>query len=90
MRRRLIAVTLIAELLTSVLWLPEGAIEAGARDAVRKVCARPALVPDRTLEILRKDDELGPLLASLERSDERAAHVRPTVTSRRGRPLIAG
>lgn len=55
------------DVLTSVLWLPEGALEAGAAEAVRKACSSPDRVPDDTLARLRKDSEIAPLLASVKR-----------------------
>lgn len=78
----------LVEVLTSVLWLPESALEAGALDAVLQACASPALVPDLTLSRLRKDKEFQPLLASLKRTVEADAPEPVNVKVRQGRRLI--
>ena len=58
-------------------------LDNGALEIVSKVCASPALVPQRTFDKLRADKALGPMLAAVERGTE-AAPVRGTSAVRQG------
>ena len=79
---------LLADMLMSVLWLPEGVLAAGAAAVVRDVCRSSALVPDRTIEVLREDEKAARSLEGIERPPGTQVKASPQkVTSRADVPL---
>ena len=53
--------------LGAVLHLPKSTLEAGALDVVKKICADPSLVPDKTMELLLADSDYRELLGTIAR-----------------------
>lgn len=56
----------LADLLMSVLWLPEKLLDAGGRALMREVCAS-SLIPDATFVELTHDNEAKEALGAIER-----------------------
>lgn len=57
----------LVSVLAALLELPAQALDAGAGDLVRRFCADASLVPEETLEKLRKDPAYRAILGTLER-----------------------
>jgi hypothetical protein len=79
----------LVELFTSLAWLPKALLDAGPRELVRKLCAVPGLVPDRTITEMLDDSTCSETFEPLRQPKVTRAVAGPAVRTTRPPPLVA-